>query len=722
MLVKRITAVVGVVVFMVFVWRSLEAIRLSRKHDLYTRLRTMYPHAQGDLCSAHFKLLNELAPDWDVTKTHGRIPDHIRASMMNLRLYSACYSDSKESGEYSWKRVVPFLLGKMPIHELKEANKTDHQTDISEQGDKSEKYQQSLKFVNVAKLDLFLRGIIGNNENQGGNQPTVEKNNIVITKDETEESLKEDSFDEQGVKVEGEGNRVKEHGEKGDIQGEGVEEKGEIQGEGVEEKGDQEKEVNDKGAQSEDVEKRDISSEFPDDDSDPTSTDSPFLKRHIPVSIPSFSPNFLYALKQSAGPIGIVVGLNESTIKYTQRLLRVLTKLENDLPVQIVHRGVDISSLRTNHNFDVVFSDASELVDAKVPMHTVGALFALWDTFIYIDPTVVPFTAPKNIMEFASLKGNLAYYFRDIKVLGRGPSYETKHFYELLLPDALEGNLHAKTSERILGKRPPRIRPGSPWKKGPQLGLSGFEEKGYGHGMFPPNVRLNRPIRNDPRPHDPAGDGNSHDLYHRAIPLTSRVFIAEKRAHVLLALIEVTMQLWKPEFSDQYHHLWLLSYIAGEEYTVNSLFAGILGRINKEYRVNLVCGAHNSYFTDTQEKPDLLFIVGDLYAYEGKGECQKVDLEIEGLIIPLRRPFKDFVDLKACSNDFGPLEDANVNANVMYHCAYIHERYHRRFSLGVFRLHNSAKQHGPRTRRMVLYSDDERKRLQEIVSVANKED
>lgn len=146
---------------------------------------------------------------------------------------------------------------------------------------------------------------------------------------------------------------------------------------------------------------------------------------------------------------GIVVSVVDSHVDYAARLLRVLARLGNTLPVQFVHGGELSGRLvqllqRVAGEQTVTFVDVSSTLNGGFRSAFKGynnkwfaALFSAFEEFILMDADVVPFVLPALFFDLDGYKKTGAYFFRD-RELSEQLSEEQRAFLADLVP---AGNL-----------------------------------------------------------------------------------------------------------------------------------------------------------------------------------------------------------------------------------------------------------------------------------------
>lgn len=150
------------------------------------------------------------------------------------------------------------------------------------------------------------------------------------------------------------------------------------------------------------------------------------------------NPSFWGKFKKSFSGKGIVFSISDAGVGETTRLLRVLRFLENDLPIQLVHKGdLSVDSINklvrvaredmvfehtqsVNPPQNVYFVDASEcLTDwahgyfRRFANKWVASLFSTLDEMVLMDTDVVPFIKPHQLFEYQEYRENGAFFFRD---------------------------------------------------------------------------------------------------------------------------------------------------------------------------------------------------------------------------------------------------------------------------------------------------------------------
>lgn len=150
-------------------------------------------------------------------------------------------------------------------------------------------------------------------------------------------------------------------------------------------------------------------------------------------------PSFWGKFKKSFSGKGIVLSISDAGVEEGTRLLRVLRFLENDLPIQMVHKGdLSVNSLNKlvrvaredmvfehaqsslNPAQDVYFVDASGCLKESAHGYFrrfankwVASLFSTWDEMVLMDTDVVPFIKPRELFKYQEYKENGAFFFRD---------------------------------------------------------------------------------------------------------------------------------------------------------------------------------------------------------------------------------------------------------------------------------------------------------------------
>lgn len=523
---------------------------------VYSNFQSLYQLDSKNICSSHFDLLARLEPNWNINQSNGDLNEHIKTSMINLKVYNECFIRGKVDAEDELdKRLIPFV---------------NH-----------EKY------------------------------PTYTHGDIV------------DEFQVEG--------------------------------------------------------------------------------------------NYWRGLYSKINGAGIVIGITDKSITSTIKLLNVLKHLENELPIQIVHAGISQESLdaiksATSLDNVLVIDVTPSVTNKNIPIMWFASLFNTFEEMIYMDPEVVPFVKPSTFLQLEKYKKHGAYFFKDIKQLNDKLSYETKAFYESILPGGVDLKTSKKHQQQHLKHEhsPDELHnTNDRFNDHEKLGGEGFPGGRFGGGR---RGRFGGGRRGGPQggPHGgPHEDDHSlRSIFrHRTNNINNGLFVVNRSKNFAPFLVGLTMQSWKNKFTHQKDILWLSHLLAGSDYSVNKLFPGISGTINKEYRVNSICASHQSYFTDEKTEPELLWIHGDLLGYHNlnatlKLTCEKTLLNIEGAILPSLRPFKDFVQSSSkCANNDDSETDLGASTG-NYYCAYIHERFHRRF--GRF----AHPPRGKRVHRLVNFTED----------------
>lgn len=176
--------------------------------------------------------------------------------------------------------------------------------------------------------------------------------------------------------------------------------------------------------------------------------------------------SFLAQLRHDMRGAGIAISAGDKQVDNLIRLIRVLRYLENDLPIQIVHKG----DLSFNSQAEIVYESRAQLwlrddlylnkskqnvffVDASRSLNKewaskfqefsnkwVATLFNSFDDMILMDVDTVPFIQP---VEFLGLKGynkTQALFFQD-RSLPETLSRSAIDFYKSLLPSQMEHHL-----------------------------------------------------------------------------------------------------------------------------------------------------------------------------------------------------------------------------------------------------------------------------------------
>lgn len=144
-------------------------------------------------------------------------------------------------------------------------------------------------------------------------------------------------------------------------------------------------------------------------------------------------------MKNGFSKKGIVLSMSDAGVEEAKRLLRVLRLLENDLSIQMVHKGdlspdsieklVEVARAEVDFEYarsslyppqDVYFVDASgSLADGaskyfrRFSNKWIAALFSTFDEMVLMDTDVVPFVKPRALFSYREYLKHGAYFFRD---------------------------------------------------------------------------------------------------------------------------------------------------------------------------------------------------------------------------------------------------------------------------------------------------------------------
>ncbi|SCU80599.1 LAFA_0C00188g1_1 [Lachancea sp. 'fantastica'] len=162
---------------------------------------------------------------------------------------------------------------------------------------------------------------------------------------------------------------------------------------------------------------------------------------------------------------GIVMSVGESGVSEAKRLLRVLQTLENDLPIQVVHKGdltddsmqelvkVARSPIRVQmhdksdnmeHLQEIWFVDAKKSIKSEF-LHLferfsnkwIASLFNSFEEMILLDTDTVPFVRPSSLFRTREYKRTGAFFFRD-RLIEEYVKRGDLKFFKSLLPSKTE--------------------------------------------------------------------------------------------------------------------------------------------------------------------------------------------------------------------------------------------------------------------------------------------
>lgn len=308
---------------------------------------------------------------------------------------------------------------------------------------------------------------------------------------------------------------------------------------------------------------------------------------------------------------GIVLSMSDAGFQESKRLLRVLRFLENDLPIQMVHKGDLSKSLmeqltqvaRSDMDLEyakssicppqeIYFVDASEALLEGVSKYFmrfsnkwIASLFNTFDEMILMDTDVVPFVEPSALFGYETYKQTGAYFFRDR--LTKEATWTT--------PMAFFRSLHPTEDER-----------------------KAFQLNDY------------RPIA------ESTGFFQSKSKH----VMESGMVALRRSSHFTGLLISTAMQFWHetsgPFYGDK-ELFWLGQVYAGQEkFAFNKHGAAGIGELTETEKTWKVCSAQPAHFDDENK---LLWINGGLQ------KCKKGFHQ------------KDYSSLKALREKFTSAED-----------------------------------------------------------------
>ncbi|CEP64979.1 alpha-mannosyltransferase LALA0_S15e01684g [Lachancea lanzarotensis] len=278
---------------------------------------------------------------------------------------------------------------------------------------------------------------------------------------------------------------------------------------------------------------------------------------------------------------GIVMSVGEGGgVSEAKRLLRVLRALQNNLPIQIVHKGdlSDISvqglvkagrdptrievadtSYELGHPQEIWFVDAEKSVKpefahlfTRYSNKWIASLFNSFEEMIFLDTDAVLFEKPSSFFTIDGYQETGAFFFRD-RLIDEYINRGDLNYYKKLLPSKIEAHVfNLETGEDMMRQ----------------------------NDVF--QFRFKHVVE--------AG-----------------VFILKRRTHMPGLLISTALNLWK-ETNEVFHGdkelFWLGQSIAGtSRYQFNKNPAGALGSLtrNKEKNITYTCSAQPGHFDENHK-------------------------------------------------------------------------------------------------------------------------
>ncbi|KAG2736358.1 hypothetical protein G9P44_000448 [Scheffersomyces stipitis] len=292
-------------------------------------------------------------------------------------------------------------------------------------------------------------------------------------------------------------------------------------------------------------------------------------------------------LKSMSGS-GIVVSASDQQVTEVMNLLKVLRFLENELPIQIVHkgdlnrdsqkriieigRGVDTPHDKFKQN--VWFVDVSNCLHidhlnkfTRFKNKWLSVLFSSFEEIILMDADTVPLVKPSTLLQNEKYKRSGALFFKD-RALSETIWSSEVYLYKSLLPNNLE--------QRVFG--------------------TALQTKRIFENTF---FRLNR----------------RHFM-------ESGLVVLNRNHHMTGLLMGCQLNMWdltsKPVHGDK-ELFWLGQLLSGQEdFEFANKHAAAIGQVEQSGKIKKVCSTQVAHFDDNGE---LIWINGGLSTCKKNSAC-----------------------------------------------------------------------------------------------------